>query len=83
MERVESRLGQRAERAAEWLDAKLLPVLGPPPIGPYDADPESPATGIAVCPLCGKRIDEHGMQRDHGHAFLLCPWPSTEQLQVD
>lgn len=81
MIRVENRRGDRAERAAEWLDARLLPILGPPPIGPYD--PESPRTAaVSVCPLCGHRIDEHGREQDHGHAFLLCLAPSTQQLQV-
>ncbi|KRC49684.1 hypothetical protein ASE16_13335 [Leifsonia sp. Root227] len=78
---MENRHGDRAGRAAEWLDARLLPILGPPPIGPYD--PESPRTAEAsVCPLCGRRIDEHGREQDHGHTFLLCPAPSTQQLQV-
>ena len=81
MERVEHRRGERVGRAAEWLDAKLFPVLGPPPLGPYEQ--EQPRTETAVCPLCGSRLSEHGMQRDHGHAFLLCPWPATSQLQVE
>ena len=70
----------RAERVAEWLDAKLLPVLGPPPLGPYG--PEETRTEAAVCPLCGSRIDEHEVQRDEEHAFLLCPAPARTQLQV-
>lgn len=81
MDKVESRLGTRAERAAEWLDAKLLPVLGPPPLGPYDQ--EAPRTDAATCPLCTRRIDEHTIERDHGHAFLVCPAPARTQLQVE
>jgi hypothetical protein len=81
MHKVESRLGTRAERAAEWLDAKLLPVLGPPPLGPYGQ--EAPRTDAATCPLCTRRIDEHAMERDHGHAFLVCPAPARTQLQVE
>jgi hypothetical protein len=81
MDKVESRLGTRAERAAEWLDAKLLPVLGPPPLGPYGQ--EAPRTEAATCPLCTRRIDEHTLERDHGHAFLVCPSPARTQLQVE
>jgi hypothetical protein len=81
MEKVHQRRGHRAERAAEWLDAKLLPVLGPPPLGPYGA--EAPRTEAAVCPLCGSRIDQHARQRDHGHAYLLCPYPARTQMQVE
>ncbi|MGN6425337.1 hypothetical protein [uncultured Leifsonia sp.] len=80
MNKVEGRLGARAGRAAEWLDAKLLPVLGPPPLGPYG--PETARTEAATCPLCGARIDLHVMERDHGHAFLICPSPARTQLQV-
>ena len=73
---MHERRGHRAERAAEWLDAKLLPALGP-------YGPEAPRTEAAVCPLCGSRIEEHGRQRDHGHAYLLCPYPARTQLQVE
>ena len=81
MDKVESRLGTRAERAAEWLDAKLLPVLGPPPLGPNG--PEAPRTEAATCPICTRRIDEHTTERDHGHVFLVCPSPARTQLQVE
>ncbi|MEY9953086.1 hypothetical protein [Leifsonia sp. EB34] len=81
MDKVEGRLGTRAERAAEWLDAKLLPVLGPPPLGPYGQ--EAPRTEAATCPLCGSRIDEHRSERDHGHAFLICPPPARTQMQIE
>ncbi|WP_223690973.1 hypothetical protein [Leifsonia poae] len=81
MEREKNRIGRDADRAAEWLDGKLFPILGPPPIGPYDLEsPRMPEDQL--CPLCGHRIDEHGTQRDHEHAYLLCPEPSHEQLQV-
>jgi hypothetical protein len=81
MDKVKRRFGARAEHAAEWLDAKLLPVLGSPPLGPYDL--EAPKTEAATCPLCARRIDEHMMERDHGHAFLICPSPARTQLQVE
>jgi hypothetical protein len=80
MVKVERRPGMRAGRAAEWLDAELLPVFGPPPLGPYEQ--ESPKTQTAMCPLCGRGLTEHATQRDEGHAFLVCPWPAKTQLQV-
>lgn len=80
MDKVQGRLGTGAERAAEWLDAKLFPLFGPPPLGPYG--PEAPKAEAAVCPICGRGIGEHDLERDHGHTFLVCPSPARTQLQV-
>jgi hypothetical protein len=55
--------------AAEWLDGKLIPVLGPPPLGPYDA--ESPHA--TTCPLCGQSLAGHRTEKEEGHVFMHCP----------
>jgi len=60
---------QAAAHAAAWLDDKLVPLLGPPPLGPYDA--ESPHS--RACPLCGAPLLQHRAERDEEHVFLHCP----------
>jgi hypothetical protein len=54
--------------AAEWLDGKLVPILGPPPLGPYDA--ELPRG--TDCPLCGQALTGHRTEKSEGHVFLHC-----------
>ena len=56
-------------RAVEWLDDKLVPVLGPPSLGPYDAEPPHSER----CPLCGDFLAEHRAEKQEGHVFLHCP----------
>jgi hypothetical protein len=54
--------------AAQWLDDKLTPLLGPPPLGPYGAeDPHGSA-----CPLCGQPLTGHRTENSEGHVFLYC-----------
>jgi len=67
---------QAAEHIVEWLDGKLLPLLGPPPLGPY-ADADAPAPEHAICPLCGMRMVLHEIEREGAHAFLHCPDPAV------
>jgi len=55
--------------AAEWLDDKLIPLLGPPPLGPYGA--ESPHA--TTCPLCGQPLAGHRTEKEEGHVYLHCP----------
>lgn len=55
--------------AAEWLDGKLVPALGPPPLGPYGAEPPHSTT----CPLCGEALARHVTEKAEGHVFLHCP----------
>ena len=47
------------------LNRKLFPYLGPPPLGPYD-QPEPPARERSGCPLCGKPMAEHHIDRSGG-----------------
>lgn len=55
--------------AVEWLDDKLVPVLGPPPLGPFDGE-EQHSTD---CPLCGQPLSRHGTEKEDGDVFLHCP----------
>ncbi|NEN04852.1 hypothetical protein G3T36_03110 [Diaminobutyricibacter tongyongensis] len=63
---------QLAARAAEWLDDKLVPVLGPPPLGPYGADDPQPEAHTS-CPICGEPLAQHRLERDGEHSYLHCP----------
>jgi hypothetical protein len=68
--------GSAAEHIVEWLDSRLLPILGPPPIGPFD-EADAPTPAIAVCPLCGIRMSLHRVEREGAHAYLHCPDPAV------
>ncbi|NEM92435.1 hypothetical protein [Galbitalea soli] len=56
------------------LNARLLPYIGPPPLGPYDEAP-LPPTGAKPCPVCGNPMDAHTFDRLQGHApsRMHCP----------
>jgi hypothetical protein len=55
----------------DWLNGKLLPVLGPPPLGPYESVIKK--VGEAVCPVCGRPMWEHVMDRSTPETILNCP----------
>ncbi|MDQ2661555.1 MAG: hypothetical protein M3Y52_06770, partial [Actinomycetota bacterium] len=53
------------------LNARLLPYIGPPPLGPYD---EEPAPSRAPeCPLCGAAMSQHEINRSFERTQLRCP----------
>jgi hypothetical protein len=76
-ETVESadRAGPRGQRGyagfIDRLNARLLPYIGPPPLGPYDEAP-APAKPPA-CPLCGAPMSEHDIDRSGERTQLHCP----------
>jgi hypothetical protein len=62
-------------RAPWWdrLNGALIPYLGPPPLGPYD-QPEPPAVAGRACPLCGRPMGEHEMNRGENRpTYMRCP----------
>ena len=63
---------------AEWIDGKLLPTLGPPPIGPYDEEPERTT---ASCPICVHPMSEHTIDRSTSNTVLHCPVPMEPKEQ--
>lgn len=67
----------RLNRMAEWLDGKLTPTLGPPPVGPYGDEPEG---ADKKCPVCGHPMDEHRIDHSTTNAVLICP---VEPLPVE
>jgi hypothetical protein len=65
----------RKTRVPWWdrLNFALFPYLGPPPLGPYDQEP-LPSAALKPCPLCGKAMSEHSMDRAAGRpTYLRCP----------
>src|SRR5450830_892275 len=53
----EHRAGGRFVHFVDWLNHKLVGVMGPPPLGPYDEVLKK--VGEAVCPVCGRPMSEH------------------------
>jgi hypothetical protein len=74
----------RVRHAAEWLDGKLVPRLGPGDLGPYDVESDESVRSHDACPLCGHPMSEHTIDRSHANAVLNCPVPPRpEQLSYE
>lgn len=71
----------RLRHAAEWLDGKLVPTLGPPDLGPYDEEPEDSVRSHDACPLCGHPMREHTIDRSTANAVLNCPAPPLPERE--
>lgn len=55
-----------------WLNNSLRPYIGPPPLGPYNEEPLPPSSASA-CPLCGRLMSEHVVDRSGERTQLYCP----------
>jgi len=53
------------------LNARLLPFIGPPPLGPYDEAPVP--SRPPSCPLCGAAMSAHEIDRSFERTQLRCP----------
>ncbi len=75
-------------QATDWLNEKLYPILGPPPLGPYDddtADRIRHERGDEPCPICGKPMRDHRTVADpaDGRTWLRCPdGPEGQELEA-
>ena len=69
----EHRAGDKFVRFIDWLNHKLVGVIGPPDLGPYDEVLKK--VGDAVCPVCGKPMGEHTIDRSTPNTVLNCPAP--------
>ncbi len=63
---IEPRRPRGIPALVAWLNRRLLPILGPPPLGPYTT--ESPAEtqqhrAEAVCPVCHQLMSLHEIDR--------------------
>jgi len=59
-----------------WLNGRLLPIIGPPPLGPYDDEVPAQERPVARCPLCGAPMTEHDIDRSGERTQLRCPLPT-------
>ncbi|TFD95145.1 hypothetical protein E3T61_00460 [Cryobacterium lactosi] len=59
-----------------WLNGRLLPFIGPPPLGPYDDEVPVQERPVARCPLCGEPMTEHDIDRSGERTQLRCPLPA-------
>lgn len=57
------------------LNRKLVPYIGPPPLGPYNETPPA-VPAPKLCPLCGVPMSEHEIDRSGERTQLYCPRPS-------
>lgn len=64
-------VGERLVRFVEWLEDRLAPAIGSPPLGPYDAVVDRVA--VATCPVCGRTMAEHVIDHSTANAILHCP----------
>lgn len=57
-----------------WINRRLLPILGPPPVGANGTD-LLPVTAVPVtgCPVCNQPIAEHDIDRSGERTQLHCP----------
>lgn len=59
--------------AIDRLNRKLRRYIGAPPLGPYNEAP-LPSTSGSPCPLCGKPMSEHEVERREGRPTKVhCP----------
>jgi hypothetical protein len=55
------------------LNRRLLPYIGPPPLGPYNEEPLT-STHAKPCPICGKPMADHDVERRADRPTqLYCP----------
>jgi hypothetical protein len=54
----------------EWVEDKLRPIFGSPPIGTYDAEE---TVALKVCPVCGHSMREHTIDHSVQNTVLHCP----------
>ncbi|MFC5928846.1 hypothetical protein D6T64_08880 [Cryobacterium melibiosiphilum] len=57
-----------------WINRRLLPILGPPPVGATGSDllPAAPAP-VRGCPVCQQPIARHDIDRSGERTQLHCP----------
>ena len=70
----------RLVRSAAWIDRKLMPVFGAPPITLGNAD-EHDSAYAAACPVCGHPMGEHTIDHSTPNAILECPAPIDRTLE--
>ena len=68
-------------RFIDWLNHKLAGKIGPADIGPYNHVVKRMA--LAVCPICGRPMAEHTIDRSTANTVLNCPAPHLPPVVDD
>ncbi|GHD40350.1 hypothetical protein D9V29_04590 [Mycetocola manganoxydans] len=71
----------RLVRSAAWIDRKLMPVFGAPPVSTDDGV-RSGGT-VPSCPVCGHPMGEHSIDHSTPNALLECPAPIDHSLELE
>jgi hypothetical protein len=61
-----------------WINRRLFPWIGPPPLGPYNVIPEEEveaAKAASVCPICGQLMSVHEIDRSGERTQIYHPTP--------
>jgi hypothetical protein len=74
---------ENVKRATAWVDDKLVPILGPAPLGPYELDERDdphPGPHDELCPICHHAMSRHEEDVDPTthHVYLRCPDSGVE-----
>ncbi|MCU1480721.1 MAG: hypothetical protein JWQ19_1507 [Subtercola sp.] len=67
---------REAGGVGNWLNKRLFPYLGPPPLGPIDtetAESKARRAQAGACPLCGQPMSLHDVDRSGIRTQLYCP----------
>lgn len=56
----------------QWVNSWMIRRMGPPQVGPYETQVPLPEERN-VCPLCGKPMAAHDVDRSGERTFLHCP----------
>ncbi|WP_344751516.1 hypothetical protein [Gryllotalpicola koreensis] len=69
---------ENVHKATAALDDKLVPILGPAPLGPYgldERDDPHPGPADLLCPVCHHAMSRHATEVDPvaHHTFVTCP----------
>ena len=67
---------------ASWINRKLLPLIGPPPLGPYPVIVESEVAerkAHSTCPICGALMSLHEVDRSGERTQIF--HPTAEQVR--
>lgn len=73
---------ENVHRATGWVDDKLVPILGPATLGPYELDErDDPNPGVfdQLCPICHHAMSRHETDIDPvtHHVYKVCPGLGT------
>ncbi|TFD75536.1 hypothetical protein [Cryobacterium psychrophilum] len=63
---------------ASWVNRKLLPLIGPPPLGPYPVIVEAEVAARkarSLCPICGALMSLHEVDRSGTRTQIFHPTP--------